>query len=65
MLVATTSMKRETLQQHKTTTLVCEEGIFEVKPMSSFSVPQRIKTYQLRNLRQFQRKQECIVQIVT
>jgi hypothetical protein len=29
MLAATTSMKRETFQQHKATTLVCEEGILK------------------------------------
>ncbi len=58
-------MKRETFQQHKETTLVCEKGIYEAKAMSNLSVPQRSKTYQLRNLREFQGKQECTVQIVT
>ncbi len=33
--VTTTGMKRETLQQHKEATLVCEEGIFEVEGISN------------------------------
>jgi hypothetical protein len=37
--VATTCMKRKTLQQHKESTLVCEEGIFEVEVISNLLVP--------------------------
>jgi hypothetical protein len=33
-------MKRENLQQHKKTTLVCEEIIFEVKAINNLSIPQ-------------------------
>jgi hypothetical protein len=65
LLVATIGMKRETFQQHKEATLVCEEGFSKIKAMSNLSIPQRSKTYQLKNLRQFQRKHECILQIVT
>jgi hypothetical protein len=43
LCVATTSMKRETFQQHKETTLVCEEGIFEVKAINNRSIPQSSK----------------------
>jgi hypothetical protein len=32
-------MKRETLQQHKVTTLVCEEGISKVKALSNMLIP--------------------------
>jgi hypothetical protein len=35
----TTSMKRKTPQQHKETTLVCEEGIFEVEAINNLLVP--------------------------
>jgi hypothetical protein len=31
LCVSTTSMKKETLQQHKEVALVCEEGIFEIE----------------------------------
>jgi hypothetical protein len=46
LLVAITSMKRETLQQHKEATLVCEKRIFEVKDVSNMLVPysKRIST---------------------
>jgi hypothetical protein len=43
LCVATISMKRETLQQHKEITLVCE-GIFEVEVISNLSLPQSRKT---------------------
>ncbi len=43
MCVITTSMKKKTLQQHKEITLVCEEGIFEVKAISNILVPQSSK----------------------
>ncbi len=36
-------MKKETLQQHKETTLVCEEGIFEVEAISNMLAPQSSK----------------------
>ncbi len=36
-------MKKKTLQQHKEITLVCEEGIFEVKAISNILVPQSSK----------------------
>jgi hypothetical protein len=32
-------MKSETFQHHKEATLVCEEGIFEVKAISNPSIP--------------------------
>ncbi len=41
--VATIGMKRETLQQHKEISLVCEEGIFEVEAISNMLVPQNSK----------------------
>jgi hypothetical protein len=44
MCVATTSMKRETLHQHKEATLVCEEGIFEVEAIKNLSIPHNNKT---------------------
>jgi hypothetical protein len=37
-------MKRETLQQHKKSTLVYEEGIYEVEAISNLLVPQSSKT---------------------
>jgi hypothetical protein len=39
MCVTTIGMKREILQQHKETTLVCEEGIFEVKAINNLLIP--------------------------
>jgi hypothetical protein len=36
-------MKRKTLQQHKETTLVCEEGISEVKAISNVLIPHSSK----------------------
>jgi len=36
-------MKRETLQQHKESILVCEKGIFEVKALSNLLVPHSSK----------------------
>ncbi len=44
MCVATTCMKRETLQQHKEETLVCEEGISKVEAINNLLVPQSSKT---------------------
>jgi hypothetical protein len=44
LCVATTSMKRESLQQHKETTLVHERGIFEVDAISNLSIPNSSKT---------------------
>jgi hypothetical protein len=41
--VAIAGMKREILQQHKETTLVYEEGIFEIKVISNLLVPQNNK----------------------
>ncbi len=41
--VATLGLKRETLQQHKEATLVCEEGIFEEKAINNILVPQSSK----------------------
>jgi len=41
--VATVDMKRETLQQHKESILVCEKGIFEVKALSNLLVPHSSK----------------------
>ncbi len=38
------STKRETLQPHKETTLVCEKGIFKVKVISNLLVPHGNKT---------------------
>jgi hypothetical protein len=35
LCVATTSMKRKTLQQHKETTLVCEERIYEIEVINN------------------------------
>jgi hypothetical protein len=32
-------MKRKTLQQYKETTLVCDEGTFEVKAINNLSIP--------------------------
>jgi hypothetical protein len=32
-------MKIKTLQQHKETTLVCEEGIFEVEGINNMLIP--------------------------
>jgi len=32
-------MKRETLQQHKETILVCEEGIFDIEAINNLLVP--------------------------
>jgi hypothetical protein len=37
--VATRGMKKETLQQHKEVTLVCEKGIFEVEAINNLLVP--------------------------
>jgi hypothetical protein len=37
--VATTSMKRKTLQEQKEVALVCEEGIFEVEAINNLLVP--------------------------
>ncbi len=37
--VTIASMKRETLQQHKETTLVCEKRIFEIEAISNMLVP--------------------------
>jgi hypothetical protein len=37
--VAAASMKQKTLQQHKETTLVCEEGILKIKAISYMLVP--------------------------
>ncbi len=39
MCVTTIGMKRKILQQHKETTLVCEEGIFEVKAINNLLIP--------------------------
>jgi hypothetical protein len=36
-------MKRETLQEHKEATFVCEEGISEVETISSLLIPQNNK----------------------
>jgi hypothetical protein len=41
--VVTKGMKRETLQQHKEATLVCEEGVFEVKAISNLLISQSSK----------------------
>jgi hypothetical protein len=38
-LHVTTCMKRETLQQHKEATLVCEERISNIKAISNLVVP--------------------------
>jgi hypothetical protein len=42
--VATSSMKRETLQQHEEIALVCEKGIFEVEAINNLSIPHSSKT---------------------
>ncbi len=42
-LCVTIGMKRETLQQHKEATLVCEKGIYEVEAVNNFLVPQSSK----------------------
>jgi hypothetical protein len=34
--VATIGMRRETFQQHKEITLVCEKGIFEIKVINNY-----------------------------
>ncbi len=44
LCVITTCMKRETLQQHKEITLVCEKGIYEVKTISNMLIPHNHKT---------------------
>jgi hypothetical protein len=49
LLVATTSMKRETLQQHKEVALVCEERIFEIEAISNLLIPQSSKTILAQN----------------
>jgi hypothetical protein len=36
-------MKKKTLQQHKEATLVCEEGIFEIKAINNMLAPQSSK----------------------
>jgi hypothetical protein len=41
--VTTTNMKRETLQQHEETTLVCEKGIFELEFINNLLAPQSNK----------------------
>ncbi len=41
--VAITRMKRETLQQHKEATLICEEFFFKVEAISSLCVPHSSK----------------------
>jgi hypothetical protein len=50
LLIATIGMKREAFQQHKETTLVCEEGISKVKATSNLLVPQRSKHINLKTL---------------
>jgi hypothetical protein len=47
--VTTPCMKKETLQQHKETTLVCEEGIFEVEAISNMLAPQNNKIVLAQN----------------
>jgi hypothetical protein len=42
--VTRASMKKKTLQQHKETALVCEEGISKVETISNMLVPQNSKT---------------------
>jgi len=42
--VVIASMNKETLQQHKEATLVCEEGISEIEAISIMSVPKNSKT---------------------
>jgi hypothetical protein len=42
--VKTTSIKEKTLQQHKETTLVREERIFEVEVVCNLSIPQSNKS---------------------
>jgi hypothetical protein len=43
-------MKRKPLQQHKETTLVCEEGIFEIEAINNMLVPHTNKTMLAQNL---------------
>jgi hypothetical protein len=42
--VTKASTKKETLQQHKETTLVCEEGVSGIEAISNLLVPQSNKT---------------------
>jgi hypothetical protein len=44
--------------------LVCEEGIYEVNAISNVSIPLISKTILAQNVKQLERKHECIVQIV-
>jgi hypothetical protein len=44
LCVAIASMKKETLQQHKETTLVCEKKVSKVEAISNLSIPQSSKT---------------------
>jgi hypothetical protein len=39
LCITIVGMKKETLLQHKETTLVCEEGIYEVEAISNMLVP--------------------------
>jgi hypothetical protein len=43
-------MKKETLQQHKEATLVCEEGIFQIEAISNMLIPQSSSTISIQNL---------------
>jgi len=51
--ITTIGMKRETFQQHKETTLVCEERISKVEAIVVCEYHKVVRQYQLRNLRQF------------
>jgi hypothetical protein len=44
LCVTTIGMKRETLQQHKETTLVCEKRISKIEVINNLLVPQNSKT---------------------
>ncbi len=44
--------------------MVCEEGIYEVNAISNVSIPLISKTILAQNVKQLERKHECIVQIV-
>ncbi len=53
LCVTTRGMKKETLQEHKETTLVCEKNNSEVEAISNLLLPYIVKQYRLRNLKQF------------
>jgi hypothetical protein len=43
LVIATARMNRSTLQQHKTTTMLCEEGMTMTKTRNALLVPHNTK----------------------